>query len=97
MRQLVIFILLAIAILSVSCERRAYENHKTQYTQDLLTGKLVLVEEDKLNVQASDMVTVTKFTELYLAKIDNCEYVVVKYVAEGVSITHHEACGNVNH
>jgi hypothetical protein len=88
-----ILLLVLLATVSISCERRAYKS-----SSDLLMD--TLVTNNQLNndefVLASDVVQVTLLTNLYVKEIHGCEYVVLIGAKQG-SVTHHEACNNVNH
>jgi hypothetical protein len=88
MRDTILIILLAIAILSVSCNRREY---KTEYKQDIITGKLALVVKKEQQAPVLHHVELGDHGHVKIVFIDQHEYVILNTL-EGASITHHEGC-----
>jgi hypothetical protein len=89
MKQFILII--TILLITVSCTRREY---KTEYKQDVTTGKLALVVEDNQDPVIHDF-DITPFHHVKVILIDDHQYVLAT-TNRGVAITHHAGCRNHN-
>jgi len=86
-----IVVAIIIVVFSCSCESRYRGQVKAELQQtDLRPG-----ERDE--VQQSDRVLITTFTNLYAIELHGCKFVVLKGSDVEGDLMHHPACNNINH
>ena len=91
MRKLITTLIIALTLLTVSCEVEVKNSPtKSEYKET----KVNLVPDDEQDIEGMG-----RHTKMYIHTIDNCQYVLVVgyYSNSSVAMVHHADCNNPNH